>query len=102
MPAKLGQSRMRGQCPNPRRSRWCERWRKQRAYDNVSRVATLGLTPTDTNNPVVQTIGFNPAGQLNQLALSNDNYQYREAEEGGQAPLAVQAQVVLRLQGTGL
>lgn len=48
------------------------------AYDNLSRVSTISLNPTDSIYTVTQTAGFSPAGQVNQLTLSNDNYQYRE------------------------
>ena len=73
------------------------------APTTTSRVATLGLTPTDTNNPVVQwPIGLHPRRPAQPAGLSREQRQLSvsRAEEGGQAPLSGAGVVVRHAQGT--
>ncbi|MFG6490597.1 RHS repeat domain-containing protein, partial [Roseateles sp. BYS78W] len=47
-------------------------------YDNWSRNYLNSLAPTDANYAFSETASYNPAGQVKQMAFSNDNFQYRE------------------------
>ncbi|MFG6488772.1 RHS repeat domain-containing protein [Roseateles sp. BYS78W] len=47
-------------------------------YDNWSRNYLNSLVPTDANYAFSETASYNPAGQVKQMAFSNDNFQYRE------------------------
>ncbi|KQY88218.1 BPSL0067 family protein [Pelomonas sp. Root1444] len=47
-------------------------------YDSWSRNYFNGLAPTDANYAFNETASYNPAGQIKQMAYSNDNFQYRE------------------------
>jgi RHS repeat-associated protein len=47
-------------------------------YDNWSRNYLNSLAPTDANYAFSETVSYNPAGQVKQMAYSNDNFQYRE------------------------